>query len=260
MTTPESDTPESAPEEDGLQQGLFSHLLELRTRLLKSVAALVLILLALVPFANRLYTQLAAPLVARLPEGAHLIATGVTSPFITPLKLAFYAALFISMPVILYQLWAFVSPGLYKNEKRLARPLLFATMGLFYLGCAFAYFLVLPAAFRFLIAVTPNGVEMMTDISQYLDFVMLMFFAFGLCFEVPVAVVILAAVGVVNLETLRSGRRYAIVGAFCVAAVITPPDITSMLMLGIPMCLLYEVGVLAVRWLIKPGSLKADAG
>ncbi|MEO8810684.1 MAG: twin-arginine translocase subunit TatC [Rhodanobacter sp.] len=258
MTTPDPETPDNAPDDD-LQQGLFSHLLELRSRLLKAIVAVVLVLLALVPVANRLYTQLAAPLVARLPQGAHLIAIGVTSPFITPLKLALYAALFISMPVILYQLWAFVSPGLYKHEKRLARPLLFAAMGLFYLGCAFAYFLVLPAAFRFLIAVTPSGVEMMTDISQYLDFVMLMFFAFGLCFEVPVAVVILAAIGVVDLEKLRSGRRYAIVGAFCVAAVITPPDITSMLMLGIPMCLLYEVGLQAVRWLITPGSLKRNA-
>jgi sec-independent protein translocase protein TatC len=244
---------------DDQQQGLFSHLIELRTRLLKSVAAIVLVLLALVPFANRLYTELAAPLVARLPQGAHLIATEVTSPFITPLKLAFYTSLFISMPVTLYQLWAFVSPGLYKHEKRLARPLLVAALALFYTGCAFAYFLVLPAAFRFLTAVTPQGVEMMTDITHYLDFVMLMFFAFGLCFEVPVAVVILAAIGVVDLEKLRSGRRYAIVGAFAIAALITPPDITSMLMLGIPMCLLYELGVLAVRWLVKPGSLKRDA-
>jgi sec-independent protein translocase protein TatC len=258
--TPESDAPESGDVADSLQQGLFSHLLELRTRLLKSLAAVVLVLLALVPFANRLYAELAAPLVARLPQGAHLIATEVTSPFITPLKLAFYTALFISMPVILYQLWAFVSPGLYKHEKRLARPLLIAAMGLFYLGCAFAYFLVLPAAFRFLTAVTPQGVEMMTDITRYLDFVMLMFFAFGLCFEVPVAVVVLAAVGVVDLDKLRSGRRYAIVGAFAIAAVITPPDITSMMMLGIPMCLLYELGVLAVRWLVKPGSLLPDAG
>jgi sec-independent protein translocase protein TatC len=258
--TPESDVPESGDVADSLQQGLFSHLLELRTRLLKSLAAVVWVLLALVPFANRLYAELAAPLVARLPQGAHLIATEVTSPFITPLKLAFYTALFISMPVILYQLWAFVSPGLYKHEKRLARPLLIAAMGLFYLGCAFAYFLVLPAAFRFLTAVTPQGVEMMTDITRYLDFVMLMFFAFGLCFEVPVAVVVLAAVGVVDLDKLRSGRRYAIVGAFAIAAVITPPDITSMMMLGIPMCLLYELGVLAVRWLVKPGSLRPDAG
>ena len=257
--TPDSDAPESEDAGEALQQGLFSHLLELRTRLLKSIAAVVLVLLALVPFANRLYSELAAPLVARLPQGAHLIATEVTSPFITPLKLAFYTALFISMPVILYQLWAFVSPGLYKHEKRLARPLLIAAMGLFYLGCAFAYFLVLPAAFRFLTAVTPEGVEMMTDITHYLDFVMLMFFAFGLCFEVPVAVVVLAAIGIVDLDKLRSGRRFAIVGAFAIAAVITPPDITSMMMLGIPMCLLYELGVLAVRWLVKPGSLRPDS-
>ena len=242
-----------------LQQGLFSHLLELRTRLLKACATVLVVLLALVPFANRLYTELAAPLVARLPAGAHLIATEVASPFVTPLKLAFYAALFISMPMILYQLWAFVSPGLYKHEKRLARPLLAAALVLFYIGCAFAYFLVLPAAFRFLTAITPQGVEMMTDITHYLDFVMLMFFAFGLCFEVPVAVVVLAAMGIVDVDKLRSSRRYAIVGAFAIAAFITPPDITSMIMLAVPMCLLYELGVLAVRWLVKPGSLKPDA-
>lgn len=248
MTEPESNLG------DDLQQGLFSHLLELRSRLLKCVATVLIVLVALVPFANRLYAELAAPLVARLPHGAHLIATQVTSPFLTPLKLAFYTALFIGMPVILYQLWAFVSPGLYKHEKRLARPLLVAAMALFYLGCAFAYFLVLPAAFRFLTAVTPQGVEMMTDITHYLDFVMLMFFAFGLCFEVPVAVVILAAVGVVDLVKLRNARRYAIVGAFVVSAVITPPDITSMIMLAIPMCLLYELGLLAVRWLVPAST------
>ena len=244
MATPELDV--------DLQQGLFSHLIELRSRLVKAVATVLLVLAALVPFANKLYSELTAPLVARLPQGAHLIATEVASPFVTPLKLAFYTALFISMPMILYQLWAFVSPGLYKHEKRLARPLLVATLALFYLGCAFAYFLVLPAAFRFLTAVTPQGVEMMTDITHYLDFVMLMFFAFGLCFEVPVAVVILAAVGVVDLAKLRNGRRYAFVGAFAISAFITPPDITSMIMLAIPMCLLYELGVLAVRWLVKP--------
>ena len=236
------------------EQGLFSHLLELRSRLVRASATVLLVLVALVPVANHLYTELARPLVARLPHGAHLIATEVASPFVTPLKLAFYTALFISMPMILYQLWAFVSPGLYKHEKRLARPLLVATLVLFYLGCAFAYFLVLPAAFRFLAAVTPEGVEMMTDISHYLDFVMLMFFAFGLCFEVPVAVVILAAIGLVSLDKLRSGRRYAIVGAFAIAAVITPPDITSMIMLAVPMCLLYELGVLAVAWLLKPAA------
>ena len=249
MAAPELDGPE-----DDLEQGLFSHLIELRSRLLRAIVAVLVVLGALIPFANRLYTELAAPLVSRLPQGAHLIATEVASPFVTPLKLAFYLALFIAMPVVVYQLWAFVSPGLYRNEKRLARPLLVAALFLFYLGCAFAYFLVLPAAFRFLTAVTPQGVEMMTDITHYLDFVMLMFFAFGLCFEVPVAVVILAAIGVVSLEKLRSGRRYAIVGAFAIAAFITPPDITSMIMLAIPMCLLYELGVLAVRWLLKPAA------
>jgi sec-independent protein translocase protein TatC len=246
------------PESD-LQEGLFSHLLELRSRLIKAILVLAAVLAVLVPFANRLYAWLAAPLVSRLPEGAHLIATEVASPFVTPLKLAFYTALFVSMPVILYQLWAFVSPGLYKNEKRLARPLLIAAMILFYIGCAFAYFLVLPAAFRFLTAVTPQGVEMMTDITHYLDFVMLMFFAFGLCFEVPVAVVVLAAVGIVDLDKLRKGRRYAVVGAFAIAAVVTPPDITSMIMLAIPMCLLYEIGVLAVRWLLKPNPADAPS-
>lgn len=233
-----------------LQVGLFSHLLELRSRLLKAMAFVLLVLLVLVPFANSLYTVLAAPLVSRLPPGAHLIATEVTSPFLTPLKLALFTSLFVSMPMIIYQLWAFVRPGLYASEKRLARPLLAASLILFYLGCAFAFFLVLPAAFRFLAAVTPQGVEMMTDITHYLDFVVLVFFAFGLCFEVPVAVVILAVIGVVDLARLRSSRRYAIVGAFAVAAFITPPDITSMTMLAIPMCLLYELGIVAVRWLL----------
>ncbi|MDQ6645656.1 MAG: twin-arginine translocase subunit TatC [Pseudomonadota bacterium] len=245
---------EQASTADALQSGLFSHLLELRTRLLKAMACVLLILLTLVPFANQLYTLLAAPLVSRLPQGAHLIATEVTSPFLTPLKLALFTALFISMPMILYQLWAFVSPGLYAKEKRLARPLLAASLILFYMGCAFAFFLVLPAAFRFLAAVTPQGVSMMTDITHYLDFVVLIFFAFGLCFEVPVAVVVLAVVGVVDLARLRSSRRYAIVGAFAIAAVITPPDITSMMMLAIPMCLLYELGILAVRWLVPAPS------
>jgi len=250
MAAPELSGPEEPAEE--AQQGLFSHLLELRSRLLRAVLTVIVVLGCLVPFANRLYTELAEPLVSRLPSGAHLIATEVASPFVTPLKLALYAALFISMPMILYQLWAFVSPGLYKHEKRLARPLLVAALLLFYAGAAFAYFLVLPAAFRFLTAVTPQGVEMMTDITHYLDFVMLMFFAFGLCFEVPVAVVICAAVGLVDVKKLREGRRYAIVAAFAIAAFITPPDLTSMLMLGIPMCLLYELGIIATRWLVKP--------
>jgi sec-independent protein translocase protein TatC len=258
MTGPDDIRPQEE-EEISSEQGFMTHLIELRSRLLKAVAAVLVVLVALVPFANRLYTALAAPLVARLPQGAHLIATEVASPFITPLKLAFYTALFIAMPVIVYQLWAFVRPGLYRHEKRLAQPLLVAAVLLFYIGCAFAYFLVLPAAFRFLTAVTPQGVEMMTDITHYLDFVMMVFFAFGLCFEIPVAVVILAAVGIVDLAKLRSARRYAIVGAFAVSAIVTPPDITSMVMLAIPMCLLYELGLIAVRVLVKPREVSASA-
>lgn len=254
MATPERN-PGPDPDNDSgfdLEQGIFSHLLELRSRLIKAIACVVVVLVCLVPFANRLYTWLAEPLVRRLPQGAHLIATQVASPFITPLKLAFYIALFVSMPVIVYQLWAFVSPGLYRHEKRLARPLLVASVLLFYCGCAFAYFLVLPAAFRFLTAVTPSGVEMMTDITHYLDFVTMVFFAFGLCFEIPVVQVILAAVGVVDLRKLKSWRRYAIVASAAIAAVITPPDITSMLLLLIPMMILYELGIVAVRVLVKP--------
>lgn len=251
MATPDRDPGEDADTGFDLEQGLFSHLLELRSRLIKAIACVVAVLVCLVPFANRLYTWLAEPLVKRLPHGAHLIATQVASPFITPLKLAFYTALFVSMPFIVYQLWAFVSPGLYRHEKRLARPLLIASIALFYAGCAFAYFLVLPAAFRFLTAVTPQGVEMMTDITHYLDFVMMVFFAFGLCFEIPVIEVVLAAVGVVSLQKLKSWRRYAIVVCAVVAALITPPDITSMLMLLVPMVLLYELGIIAVRVLVK---------
>ncbi|WP_183422264.1 twin-arginine translocase subunit TatC [Luteibacter sp. Sphag1AF] len=243
--------PDPSPQ-DVLEEGLFSHLIELRSRLLRAIVTLLLVLLALVPVANWLYAELALPLVEKMPAGAHLIATEVASPFVTPLKLAFYVALFISMPMILYQLWAFVSPGLYRHEKRLARPLLVAALFLFYAGCAFAYYVVMPAAFKFLTAVTPQGVQMMTDITHYLDFVTLMFFAFGLCFEVPVAVVILAAVGVVDAAKLSKGRPYAIVGAFAISAFITPPDLLSMVMLAIPMCLLYEVGLLAVRFLLKP--------
>jgi len=243
--------PDPSPE-DVVEEGLFSHLMELRSRLMRAIVVLLLVLLALVPVANELYAELARPLVERMPQGAHLIATEVASPFVTPLKLAFFVALFISMPMILYQLWSFVSPGLYRHEKRLARPLLVASLVLFYSGCAFAYFIVLPAAFKFLNAVTPEGVAMMTDITHYLDFVMLMFFAFGLCFEVPVAVVILAAIGVVDAEKLSKARGYAVVGAFAIAAFITPPDLLSMVMLAVPMCLLYEVGLLAVRFLLKP--------
>jgi sec-independent protein translocase protein TatC len=236
----------------GGEQGFLSHLIELRARLLKAIAAVLVLLVALLPFANRLYAWLAKPLVERLPGGAHMIAIEVASPFLTPLKLAAVVALFLAMPVVLYQLWAFVSPGLYRHEKRLARPLLAAAVLLFYAGCAFAYFLVLPNVFRFLTAMTPAGVEMMTDISHYLSFVLVMFFAFGACFEVPVAVVVLAAMGVVDPAQLTKARGYVLVGCFVVAAVLTPPDVLSQTLLAVPMYLLYEAGVLAARALVRP--------
>ncbi|HEX7349158.1 MAG TPA: twin-arginine translocase subunit TatC [Rhodanobacteraceae bacterium] len=260
MATPEHQ-PGTDPDQDpgfNLEQGIFSHLIELRSRLIKAIASVVIVFICLIPFANRVYAWLAEPLVARLPQGAHLIATQVASPFLTPLKLVFYVALFVNIPVIVYQLWAFVSPGLYRHEKRLARPLLIASIVLFYAGCAFAYFLVLPAAFKFLTAVTPHGVEMMTDITHYLDFVSLVLFGFGLSFEIPVIEVILAAIGLVNVKKLRSWWRYVVVIAAGLAAAITPPDVTSMLLLMIPMIALYGLGIVAVHFMIKPKTDTAE--
>jgi sec-independent protein translocase protein TatC len=249
------------PDQDG-EQSFISHLVELRSRLLKAVAAVLLVLLVLLPFANRLYAWLALPLIRRLPQGGTMIATEIASPFLTPLKLAFFVALFIAIPFVLYQLWAFVAPGLYRNEKRLAVPILVSAVILFYIGCAFAYFLVLPAVFAFMTGVAPAGVAVMPDIGRYLDFVLVLFLAFGLCFEVPVVMVILVALGVVTPAQLAGSRRYAIVGAFVVAAVLTPPDVLSQTMLALPMCLLYEVGLFGARTLTRgaaaPGSPQAS--
>ena len=227
------------------ERPLIAHLLELRSRLLRGVVGLLLALLCLLPFANTLYGLLAQPLLDKLPKGGQLIATQVASPFFAPMKLAFFAALMIAMPWLLYQAWAFVAPGLYKREKKLALPLLASALVLFYAGCAFAFFLVLPMVFGFLTKVTPAGVAMMTDISAYLDFVLVLFLAFGLSFELPVALVILALLGWVTPAQLREGRGYAVVGIFVVAAIVTPPDVVSQLMLAIPMCLLYEAGIIA---------------
>jgi sec-independent protein translocase protein TatC len=224
---------------------LIDHLIELRTRLLRAVAGLMLVFVVLLPFANRLYALLALPLLDKLPKGGQLIATEVASPFFAPLKLAFFVALVIAMPWLLYQLWAFVAPGLYKRERRLALPLLASALVLFYIGCSFAYFVVLPAVFTFLNKVTPAGVTMMTDISNYLDFVLVIFLAFGASFELPVALVILALLGWVTPKQLREWRGYAIVGIFVLAAVITPPDVVSQMLLALPMILLYEAGIVA---------------
>ena len=235
---------------DDSERPLIAHLLELRTRLLRGVVGLVLVLLCLLPFANKLYALLAQPLLDKLPKGGQLIATQVASPFFAPMKLAFFVALVVAMPWLLYQAWAFVAPGLYRREKRLALPLLSSALLLFYAGCAFAYFLVLPMVFGFLARVTPDGVAMMTDISSYLDFVLVLFLAFGLAFELPVAMVILVLLGWVTPAQLREGRGYAVVGIFVIAAIVTPPDVISQLMLAIPMCLLYEAGILAASMVV----------
>ncbi|NCT66681.1 MAG: twin-arginine translocase subunit TatC [Rhodanobacteraceae bacterium] len=237
--------------EDDAEQSFVSHLVELRSRLLKAVAAVLLLLLALLPFANKLYGWLALPLIRHLPQGGTMIATEVASPFLTPLKLAFFVALFAAIPYVLYQLWAFVAPGLYRHEKRLAVPILVSSVVLFYLGCAFAYFLVLPAVFTFMTHIAPAGVAVMPDIGHYLSFVLGLFLAFGLCFELPVVLVILVALGIVTPAQLADSRRYAIVGSFVVAAVLTPPDVLSQTMLALPMCLLYELGIVGARTLTR---------
>lgn len=244
---------EGEPQDDG-EQSFISHLVELRERLLKAVAAVLVTLVALLPFANKLYGWLALPLIRHLPQGGTMIATEVASPFLTPLKLAFFVAVFIAIPVVLYQLWAFVAPGLYRNEKRLAVPILVSAVILFYIGCAFAYFLVLPAVFTFMTAVAPAGVAVMPDIGHYLSFVLMLFLAFGLCFEVPVVLVILVALGVVTPAQLAASRRYAIVGSFVVAAVLTPPDVLSQTLLAVPMCILYELGIIGARAVTRPAA------
>jgi len=250
----------SAPEglNDGDDSTLIGHLIELRRRVLRALIGLALVLLALLPFAHRMYHLFAQPLLDALPAGAHLIAVEVASPFFAPLKLALFVALLIAMPWLLYQAWAFVAPGLYRREKRLAFPLLISSVLLFYTGCAFAFFIVLPSVFAFLTAITPDGVAMMTDINAYLSFVLVIFFAFGISFELPVALVILVLLGWVSAEQLRAWRGYAIVGIFILAAIITPPDVISQLLLAIPMCLLYEAGIIAARLLAPKESASSS--
>lgn len=245
--------------EAGREESLMGHLLELRSRLMKAVLGVVLVFSALVPFANQLYTWLAAPLLAKLPAGAQLIATDVTSPFFVPFKLAFFAALMLAMPVVLYQAWAFVAPGLYQHEKRLARPLLVAATLLFYTGCAFAYWVLLPLMFGFLTSTAPQGVAMMTDINSYLSFVIVMFLAAGVSFEMPVAVLVAVAMGLVTPAKLAEWRGYVVVAIFIVAAIITPPDGLSQVLLAVPMCLLYEAGILVARLLIRQRQKQARA-
>ncbi len=235
----------------GAEGSLLSHLIELRARLIRGLAAVLVVFFALVPFSKQLFTWLAHPMLAVLPAGATLNAYEVMSSFMALMKLDFFIAVFATMPWLLYQAWAFVAPGLYRSEKRMALPILVSSLLLFYAGCAFAYFVVLRGAFRFLTSFAPDIIKITPDPVKYLDFVIVLFFAFGVSFELPVALVILVMLGLVTPQQLSQWRGYALIGIVVVAAVITPPDAVSQLMLAIPMYLLYELGIIASR-LVAP--------
>ncbi len=234
-------------EDEALEEGtLLSHLVELRGRLLKIAAAVVLVFVVLLPWSRKIFALVSEPLRDVLP-GNTMIATAVASPLLTPFKLTFFVALFIAMPIVLYQVWAFVAPGLYKKEKRFAMPLLASSIVLFYLGIAFAYFLVFPLMFTFFTAVAPEGVEVQTDISLFLDFITTIVFAFGIAFEVPIATVLIVWTGLTTANKLGKARPYVFLGAFIVGMVLTPPDIISQTLLAVPVYLLYELGILMAR-------------
>ncbi len=246
-----------ATPEPEAESSLLGHLIELRSRLMRGLAGVFVVLLGLLPFTSKLYTGIAEPLIARLPAGQTMIATDPAGGFIAPVKLAFFVAVFIAAPWLLYQAWAFVAPGLYQREKKLALPLLASAVTLFYSGCAFAYFLVLPSLFTFVISFTPEVIAVTPDASAYLDFVLVIFIAFGASFELPVALVILVLLGWVTPAQLKESRGYALVGIFVLAAIITPPDVVSQLMLAIPMYLLYEAGIVASKW-VTPREAKEN--
>lgn len=255
MTDPAS---QQSPDDPGEELPFISHLIELRERLLRIVFAVIAVFLVLAPFANRLFTLVAGPLSRNLPPNGSLIAIEVASPFFTPFKLAMVAAVFIAMPYILYQLWAFVAPGLYKHEKRRILPLLISSTVLFYLGATFAYFVVFPIVFGYMTKTAPAGVEVMTDITRYLDFVLTLFLAFGAAFEVPIATVLLVWSGVLSPETLRQKRSYVVVACFVIGAVLTPPDVISQTLLAVPMWMLFETGLFMSRYFVQPDADAVD--
>jgi sec-independent protein translocase protein TatC len=245
MTPPE-------PNAESLAEGtLISHLLELRTRLLRSLMVVGLVAMPCMIYGNDLFTWVSQPLRKVLPKGATMISTSVMAPLVTPFKLAFYVALIGAMPYVLYQAWAFVAPGLYRHERRFAVPLLVSSVLLFYAGIAFAYYAVFPIMFAFFTATAPVGVQMMTDMTQYLDFVLLLFLAFGIAFEIPVAIVLLVWTGLIKLETLTNNRGYVLIAVFIQSAVITPSDVISMTIMALPMYGLYEIGIIMARILSK---------
>lgn len=232
-------------------ENFISHLIELRDRLLRIVIGFIIVFIAFFPFANKIYALLAAPLLSKLPAGGQMIATAVTTPFFVPMKVAMMAAFIVSLPHTMYQVWAFVAPGLYAHEKKFMIPMIVTSCLLFLTGMAFAYFLVFPVVFGFIVGAAPEGVAVMTDIGNYLDFVMTLFFAFGLAFQVPIAVVMAVRFGWVTIVQLKEARSYVIVGAFVIGAIFTPPDIISQFMLAVPMWLLYELGIAVARFTKK---------
>lgn len=243
-----SDNQEDGPD---IEQPFISHLIELRDRLLRMVLAVLVVFVVLMPFANTFFTYLAGPLTKVLPTDSSLIAIEVASPFLIPFKLALVASIFIAMPFILYQVWAFIAPGLYRHERRLALPLVVSSSILFYAGAAFAYYVVFPLVFAFLTGIAPQGVEVMTDISKYLDFVLTLFFAFGFAFEIPVATFILVWMGITTPEALAAKRPYVIVGVFVIGMLLTPPDVISQTLLALPMWLLFELGIFFSRRFVR---------
>jgi sec-independent protein translocase protein TatC len=237
------------------EQSLMDHLKELRDRLMRMVLSVLIIFLALFMFSEQIFSFVAQPLLALMPAGTSMIATGVTSPFLVPFKLVLMLSVLLAVPYLLHQIWGFIAPGLYRHEKRLAGPLLVSSVALFYCGVAFAYFVIFPILFRFFISIAPAGVAVMTDIGQYLDFIIAIFFAFGIAFEVPVATFLLILAGVTTPDALAKKRPYIIIGAFVVGMLLTPPDVISQSLLAIPMWLLFELGLLMSRIFLKPRSI-----
>jgi len=246
-----SSAPDAGGADPGEEQSFLSHLIELRQRLVRSAVAIVVVFLALSPFMREIFAILSAPLMAVLPQGTKLIATGVVTPFMVPLKVTLFVAFLIALPYVLYQAWAFVAPGLYLHEKRLAAPIIASSVAMFALGMAYCYYVVFGIVFRFIAGFAPTSVNVAPDIEAYFSFVLGLFLAFGLTFEVPIVVVLLARFGIADAERLRSARPYVIVGAFIIAAIFTPPDVISQLLLAVPICLLYEVGIQLARLVAK---------
>ncbi len=236
------------------EETFISHLMELRDRLLRSLIAVAIVFACLFPWASDLYDLLALPMMRTLPEGSQMIATGVVTPFLIPVKVAMLIAFIVALPYVLYQAWAFVAPGLYAHEKKLVLPLVVASTVLFLLGVAFCYFFVFGVVFKFVNSIAPKSIAVAPDIENYLNFVMTLFLAFGVTFEVPIAVIVLVRMGFVSIEQLKSFRPYFIVGSFVIAAVVTPPDVLSQVLLAVPLCLLYEVGIIVARMIGRPAA------